>query len=93
MGYEVYTMGMGPESTLVKRSLLSMIRHSNVDPDKIIFAQALPHINRLAKIGGALSRRYGFVTIGRYLAARGICQSYEEMASFVKQTKNSIKYQ
>lgn len=93
-GIEIYTMGMGPESELVKRTMQSMIKHHNAsqqESERIFFAQALPHINRIAKVGGALSRRYGIVGMGRYLAARGICQSYQQLVSFVGQTKNKIK--
>jgi hypothetical protein len=82
---------MGPDSSLVKRTLIFMIDHSHMDAKEFVFAEALPHINRLAKFGGALSRRYGLVRVGRFLAAKGICQSYERLVHFVEQTKNDIK--
>lgn len=91
LGYEVYTMGMGAEKTIVKRSLQCLIEESGADPNRFLFAEALPHINRLAKVGGALSRRYGFVTWGRKLAALGICQSYERLVQFVEQTKEQVR--
>jgi hypothetical protein len=90
-GNEVYTLGMGPESSTVKRTLLFMIDQSHMDAKEFIFAEALPNINTLAKFGGALSRRYGLVKTGRYLAAKGICQSYDRLIQFVDQTKNDIK--
>jgi hypothetical protein len=90
-GNEVFTMGMGPENKLVKRSLRSLIKISNIVDHEILFAEALPHINRMAKVGGALSRRYGFVKIGRYLAAYGVCQNYDTMLLFVQETKKLIK--
>lgn len=89
-GNEIYTLGMGAESALVKRTLCSMIEQSHIDAEEFFFAEALPNINHLAKFGGALSRRYGLVKIGRYLAAKGICQSYEKLITFVKQTKKEI---
>jgi hypothetical protein len=88
---EVYTLGMGPDSSLVKRTLIFMIDQSHMDAKEFIFAEALPNINALAKFGGVLSRRYGLVKVGRYLAAKGICQSYERLIHFVEQTKNDIK--
>lgn len=91
-GNEVYTIGMGPEMTLVKQSILDMIELcGHEDRKEFLFAEALPHINRLAKTGGALSRRYGWVKIGRFMAAKGICQSYNGLTQFVKQTINKIK--
>lgn len=92
-GNEVYTIGMGPESPLVKRTLHFMIEQSPIEAEEFFFAEALPNINRLAKIGGALSRRYGWVRVGRYLAAKGICQSYQNLITFVNQTKKEIKKQ
>jgi hypothetical protein len=89
-GNEVYTIGMGPESPIVKRTLCFMIEQSHMDAKEFYFAEALPNINRLAKIGGALSRRYGWVKVGRYLAAKGICQSYEGLIRFVHQTRKEI---
>lgn len=91
-GIEVFTIGMGAEMTLVKQSIFDMIELCGYEVGKeFLFAEALPHINRLAKTGGALSRRYGLVKIGRFMAAKGICQSYRDLTQFVKQTKNKIK--
>src|SRR5690606_24046871 len=59
LGIEVYTIGMGPEREIVKNSILGLIKEAKHDPNDFHFAEALPHINRLARIGGALSRRYG----------------------------------
>jgi len=89
-GHEVYTLGMGPETHIVKRSLLSMIEHSSVPMNQFIFAQALPQLHPIGKVGGALSRRYGFEKIGRFLAAKGACYTYFEMVQFVKDTKQKI---
>lgn len=90
LGNEVYTIGMGPEMSVVKNTLYSMIELCGHETEEFFFAEALPHINRLARTGGALSRRYGWVKIGRFLAAKGICQSYDELTKFVKQTKKEI---
>lgn len=90
-GNNVFTIGMGKETELVKRSIQSLIRLSKKDERTFMFAEALPNINRVAKIGGALSRRYGIVGIGRRLAAKGICQSYEQLVEFVQETKKDIK--
>lgn len=90
LGNEVYTIGMGSEMALVKNTLNAMIELCGHKTEEFCFAEALPHINRLAKTGGALSRRYGWVKIGRFLAAKGICQSYNELTKFVEQTKKRL---
>lgn len=88
-GNEIYTMGMGRETNLVKNSILSLVDLYGYSED-VFFAFALPNINSVAKIGGALSRRFGFVKLGRYLAAIGICQSYQQLLTFVDQTKRDV---
>ncbi|WP_025028867.1 DUF3189 family protein [Caldalkalibacillus mannanilyticus] len=89
-GNEIYTIGMGAETSLVKRSLLSLIEQSKVSNEEFYFAPALPHLHRLSKIGGALSRRYGIEKIGRYLAAKGVCYCYPRMVQFVLETKAKV---
>jgi hypothetical protein len=85
-GNEVYTLGVGGEQDLVISSVQSMIAAAGGDLRNYLFRSALPHINLQAKIGGALSRRYGWMTLGREICLRGILSSYEEVVPFVKQT-------
>ena len=91
LGIEVYTIGMGAEREIVRNSLISLIKEANYNPEDFYFVEALAHINRLARIGGALSRRYGLVTWGRKMAAHGICQSYEQLANLVSKTKEEMR--
>ncbi|WP_134705066.1 DUF3189 family protein [Ammoniphilus sp. YIM 78166] len=90
-GNRVYTMGLGREMDLVRESFLSMLERNGGHREQYRFFLALPHINRVAKIGGALSRRYGWVGIGRPLAVIGIRQSYPGMVRFVKDCKRQIE--
>ncbi len=90
-GNRVYTMGLGPEMDLVRESFLSMMEGNGGQRDDYRFFLALPHINRIAKIGGALSRRYGWVGIGRPLAVMGIRQSYPRMVQFVNNCKKQME--
>ncbi len=92
-GNEIYTLGMGGEPDIVKRTLWGWIKESGADHRSFYFAAALPYLNRKGRLGGALSRRYGLVGIGRYLAAKGICESYERFVTFVQQTKNELEKQ
>lgn len=90
-GNKVYTLGMGAETQIVKRAIQSMINMGTKKQHSFYFAEALPHINTVAKFGGALSRRYGIVKLGRFLAAQGICQSYNNLLTFVERIKNEVK--
>ncbi|HJV45727.1 MAG TPA: DUF3189 family protein [Bacillota bacterium] len=90
LGRRVFTMGMGPEMDIVREAFLSMIELSGGKREDYVFFMALPHINRLAKFGGALSRRYGLTHWGRKLAIKGIQQSYPRLIEFVKNCKNAL---
>ncbi|GGK18906.1 DUF3189 family protein [Caldalkalibacillus thermarum TA2.A1] len=92
-GHAIYTAGMGRHHQTVKRLLLEMIRLNNGPESSFKFVEALPSINKLAKLGGALSRRYGLVMIGRPLAAIGIMQSYQHLVELVHKTKEEVKNQ
>ncbi|MDQ0337756.1 hypothetical protein J2S00_000526 [Caldalkalibacillus uzonensis] len=91
MGHAVYTAGMGSHHETVKRLLVEMIRLNGYNEESFKFVEALSTINNLAKLGGALSRRYGLVMIGRPLAAMGIRQSYQQLVELVHKTKEDVK--
>jgi hypothetical protein len=86
-GNEVYTLGVGAEPDLVITSVQSMIVAIGGDLKNYLFRSSLPYINLQAKIGGALSRRYGWVGLGRKVCFRGILSSYDQLIAFVKQTR------
>ena len=83
----VYTLGLGPEQALTKQALLSFLDQLGLDTGDLFLQHALPHINRYAKVGGALSRRYGLVKWGRPLSAYGIRRDYFQLVDFVKGVK------
>jgi hypothetical protein len=89
-GAAIYTIGLGPQPQTVKRALFSFLNLIGCDLDGLIMNEALVHINRVARIGGALSRRYGYVRLGRYVSAYGIQIHYDRLVNFVKKVNHSI---
>lgn len=90
-GNKVFTLGVGAEQPFVIESIKSVITASGGNLNDYMFFQALPHINRMAKIGGALSRRYGWVHWGRSLCIKGIVQCYGDLIEFVKSVKAELR--
>ncbi|ARU63019.1 hypothetical protein CBW65_20105 [Tumebacillus avium] len=86
-GNAVYTLGLGKDAKRSKQAAVTLIELLAVDTSQLFFNEALPHINTLAKIGGAVSRRYGMVRWGRPLSAFGIRKSYWQLVRFVEQVK------
>lgn len=83
----VYTLGLGPDRPVARRALMTFLHQLGLNTDQLYLNEALPHINRYARIGGALSRRYGFVRVGRPLSAYGIRKNYGELVKFVREVK------
>ncbi|MGZ4106088.1 MAG: DUF3189 family protein, partial [Tumebacillaceae bacterium] len=77
-----------PDRPVARRALVTFLEHLGLDTSQLYLNEALPHINRYARIGGALSRRYGWVRIGRPLSAYGIRKNYENLVRFVQQVKS-----
>lgn len=89
-GHTIYAVGLGPESKAAKRAIVSLLEQLELDTSNLQFHEALVHINGLAKIGGALSRRYGLIKCGRPLSALGIWMGYDHIVRFVKQVKQEL---
>ncbi len=89
-GHSVYTLGLGGDQPIAKRALSSFLKEVGVDTSELLMFEALPHINRFAKVGGALSRRYGWVRLGRPLAALGVRRSYPMLLNFVHGVKEQV---
>lgn len=83
-GHAVYTLGLGGEKETGLRAIQQFLQLLSVSTDDLFFHEALVHINILAKIGGALSRRYGWVKVGRPLSAFGIWLQYGRLVRFVQ---------
>jgi hypothetical protein len=90
-GNRVYTVGLGSRSTEASRALRSMIRISGGDPGEFRFFNALQCLKFTAKVGGALSRRYGLRGLGRPLAAWGVRRSYPLLISLVERVHEEVR--
>ncbi|ASS75175.1 hypothetical protein CIG75_09395 [Tumebacillus algifaecis] len=88
----IYTLGLGKESKRSKQALVTFLELLNIDTAQLFFNEALPHINVYAKVGGALSRRYGIVRLGRPLSAYGIRRGYFQLVRFVQQVKAEVEH-
>lgn len=89
-GIAVHTLGMGPEWRAGTEAVRSFLEINGVAPDSIHLVHALDRITFGTKLGGALSRRYGFRRSGRYLAAAGIRRSYPLLLKLVEEVKKDL---
>lgn len=74
-GQPVFAIGLGPARRALAMALAGTLRYSPPGGPQVVLADALSCVSPLVKLGGYLSRRLHLVTVGRYLAARGISHS------------------
>lgn len=87
----VYTAALGKRPDMMLNFLLNLARINGVDPKAFFFVNALSCLGYMAKMGGALSRRYGLVKLGRKLAAKGVLESYPRLVRLVEETKRQVE--
>lgn len=88
---EIYILGMASERLLIKRAIVSFLEHLNVSCQEYMMIDTLKIINTVTKLGGFISRRLGFVSIGRPLTILGILQKYDDFIKLVDDVKEQEK--
>ncbi|PTM58665.1 DUF3189 family protein [Desmospora activa] len=87
-GTMVYTVGFGHHWEAGVRALRSMLEIHGAEGFHLV--RALDSITWLTKVGGSLSRHYGWPAVGRPLAAWGIRRSYPKLLALVDGVKRDL---
>src|SRR5690606_6242523 len=75
-GHEVYVLGRGPAAEAVERAFRSGYRIAGGDDRQLLFVNALQTVNLPMRVGGYLSRRLGWVAVGRPLVVFGTRRAF-----------------
>lgn len=86
-GHHVYVLGRGPWLRIVERAFRSGYQLGGGDPRQLLFVNALPTVNTLMRVGGFLSRRLGWVALGRPLVVYGTRLAYPDLVRLVHATR------
>lgn len=86
-GHRVYVLGRGPRPGIVERAFQSGFRAGGGDPDQLLFVNTLSTVNLLMRVGGFLSRRLGWVRLGRPLVVLGTRRAYPAIVRLVQETR------
>lgn len=89
-GVEVYAIGMGGGSRVLKRTLYSFFREEGILEDRLLLVHTLSQVNLCTRVGGFLSRGLGWVSLGRPLVIRGILTSYGRFVDLVEEVEERI---
>lgn len=90
-GNQIFIIGMGKERELIKRVIISFLRHNGVDIGQILMINTLRNVNIKTKLGGFLSRKLGLVSLGRPLTIKGIQEEYMNFVDMIAGVKLKLK--
>lgn len=90
-GNEIYVCGRGGEKQGIENAIKSGIQLADGNVDGVMFVDTLPAVNNLMRIGGFLSRRLKWITLGRPLVIRGTQKAFPQLAQIANETKTKLK--
>jgi hypothetical protein len=87
-GYNVYAIGMASDKGHVEKSIQKILGLYNIPHKNLIFIDTLHRVGVSTRLGGFLSRRLEWVSIGRPLVIWSLQQNYKNFVELVKKVKN-----
>lgn len=92
LAHPVYIIGMKSDNQVVLNSIENFLRSQGVPGTDYVFINTLSKVNLWTRIGGFLSRRLGWVKLGRPLTVYGLKKVYFEFVKLVTKVKRDLKY-
>lgn len=90
-GNEIYILGLGPDRDIISKAIYSLLTLLGYPLNCILLIDALAPVHPVTRLGGFLSRRLGWVRVGRPLVTMGVKWRYRELLFIVNTTKGKIK--
>lgn len=84
---EVYIVGRRYMSKAICNLLSGVAKIFNIDEEEYIFVDALPYVNWQMVVGGYLSRKMGWVKLGRPIVIMGTQKSFLKLVTLVHNVK------
>lgn len=87
---QVYTVGcrnVGPVMEKMLRGAADILGL----PDELKFVDTLHCVTITMRVGGFLSRRLGWITVGRPLVVKGTQEAYQKLVQLVSRVKEEVK--
>ncbi|MDP3486859.1 MAG: DUF3189 family protein [Bacillota bacterium] len=89
LGNNVYVAALGPARQATLSALKLMLQESGVRKQETLIVNALSCVSLGVRVGGFLSRRLGFVGIGRPMCAQGIVRHFECFEKLVVEARQA----
>lgn len=89
-GNAIYVLGRGSDRRSIEQAVRSGYVLAGEDPRQLLFVNVLKAVNWQMRIGGFLSRRLGWIAIGRPLVTNGARRAYPMLLQIVTETKQRL---
>lgn len=87
-GHEIFAVGLGLASRPCLAAIASIARQAGADPPLVV--ATLTGLGLLARVGGCMSRQFGWVALGRPLAAAGVRRILPRLVRTVDSVKRFL---
>ncbi|MDK2784372.1 MAG: hypothetical protein PWQ41_461 [Bacillota bacterium] len=88
-GNEVFVLGRAGAAAILERTIRFAFKLTG-EGDEILFVNTIPAVNVWMRVGGFLSRRLGWVRIGRPLVTLGTELAIPKLASLVERVRERL---
>jgi len=90
-GHRVFVASLGPRRTITRAALELLLREVIPNHENYILVDSLRCIHWKTRVGGFVSRRLGWIRIGRPLAIEGIQKSFNCFKVVVTEVKSLLR--
>lgn len=90
-GNPVYFMGMWNQRQALASTLERLLAAGGIPSETYILQDSFPMLNFSTKVGGALSKRLLFTSLGRRISVWGIQRRYPQFVSLVENVKKRLE--
>ncbi|MGI6703488.1 MAG: DUF3189 family protein [Clostridia bacterium] len=90
-GNNIYTLSRQFSGKLITRALEDLALILTGDENRVVFVNVSPAVNTVMKIGGFLSRRLHFISLGRPIVVWGSRRAYMDIVDVVSRTKKKVQ--
>jgi len=87
-GNEVYFMARRSRPVVLESVIKGLAEIFNIPPGEYLLVNVMQNVNWTMKLGGYLSRRCGFIKIGRPIVTLGTQAAYLQLVDLVRKVKN-----
>lgn len=89
-GNQVYILGRRNSNIVTQNCLNGIAQLFGITPDELLLVDVMPYVNWMMMVGGYLSRRMGWVRIGRPIVVMGTIISFPKMVGLVQRIRLQV---